>query len=1533
MRNLGQRLEALSPEKRAILKKNTAAKKHIPVAHAALERVSREGVLALSFGQERMWFLDGLEPNSSAYNLSGAFRLTGQLNVAALKQSLEEIVRRHEVLRVTFENTDGQARLRIHTAIKVELPVIDMRGCVDREERGRLQAGEEAQRPFDLASGPLLRVRLFRLRDDEHVFLLTMHHIVSDAWSRGLFMRELGTLYGAFRQGQASPLAELPIQYADYAHWQRHWLQGEVLERQLGYWKKRLAGAPASLELPTDRPRPSVQTYRGATFEFGLGEKLTQHVRELSRNEGATLFMTVLATFGVLLSRYSGQTDLVVGSPIANRPRAELEGLIGFFVNTLALRVDLSGSPTFRQLLVRVKQMALDAYTHQDMPFERLVAEVHLVRDMSRTPLFQVMLALQNAPAIPLKLAGLTLERYESPRETAKFDLTLDIVEVGTGLVGSFEYNTDLFDAATIARMVEHLRRLLKSLVRSPDVCVFDLPILTEHEREWHLAQWNGPDAPLPEVCAHELFERWAREAPNATAIVNGARSVTYRESNVRANRLAHRLRSLGVGLESRVALVASRSIETVIGILGILKTGAAYVPVEPQLPLARRARMVERCDVRVAVRSDEPTALAASEVTVDGFEPLDVPEDNPGISVMPDLPMVVLHTSGSTGEPKGVILTHRGLLNYASAIAKDWGVERSDRLLQFASLSFDASLEEILGTWTLGATLVLRDEQWLDPQVLLAACREHGITVVELPTAYFALVLEAVEQAGAWPTSVRLVVIGGERAQPGWIERFHRMTRADRPRLVNMYGPTETSISVTCCDTGQFMEGGNLKGDSPLGRSVDNCRICVLDERLGLVPTGAVGELCVGGVALACGYVGKPSLTAEAFVPDAFVSGQRLYRTGDRGRGRADGSLEFCGRSDAQVKIRGFRIEPAEIEATLVRHPKVAESLVQVHEAGRSGLQLIAYVRLNASMSTVELRSYAAEHLPTYMVPSALVIVSGWPLTAHGKVDRQALPTPDATSLAVGAIEARDPLEVVISSIWRELLGISRLGIHDNFFELGGHSLLATQLVARMRQSLNVELPLHVVFEAPTVAQLAARFRDSPRTEVAPTELGQIRPREPATTPLTASFTQEAYWASQLLVPRGTAYNNLTSAWRVRGAVDEAALSRAADELVLRHESLRTTFYTIDGRLFQRVADPFCGILHVEDAADLDADDVIQRVQDESDSPFDLERGRLLRLHLLRSSSHERVLIISVHHIVADGWSVEILHRELSELYGAFHEARPSPLPALTIQYGDFATWEREWMCGARLAAHVQYWKTALQGAPPELLLPKDRPRPTTLSYRGSTVGLTVTEDVTNGLRTVARRYGATLFMTLLAGFAVALGRQANQRDLVIGTPSARRTRRELEPLIGVFAQDVPVRVRLDEQQTFAELLVDVRKTCLEAFEHQDTPWEAILEAAPCGNRRPVVQVHFALQTYPHAGPMGAPLSSVAIKCELRTTLDDLSLNMVEANGGLRGALAYSTDIFDRATIEELGSLILRLLDRFASCPNATCLGLSQLL
>jgi amino acid adenylation domain-containing protein len=1023
------------------------------------------------------------------------YRLKGNLETTALEQSINEIVRRHEVLRTIFKSVDGQPEQIILSSMTVKIPLLDLRGFVSEEERQfeiRRLCKEEAQRPFDLARGPLLRVSLLQLADEEYLLLRAMHHIVIDGWSGGVFFRELAQFYEAFANRQPLLLPDLPIQYADFATWQRQWLQGETLETHLSYWKKNLQNIP-TLQLTTDRPRPAIQTSHGAHQSFVLSETLSAGIKSLSHRHNVTLFTVLLAAFQTLLARYTGQTDIVIGSPIAGRNRGELEALIGFFLNMLALRVDLSGNPTFLDFLGRTRKVCLEALAHQDLPFEKLVEKLHTKRDLSYHPLFQVTFGFRNTPKFSIQLAGLKAEELEVDSGIARFDINLFMEEEENHLRGYLNYNTDLFNPDTIKRLIGHFKNLLESIVRDPVQRISNLSMLSEAERHQLLIEWNdtGRDYPTTK-CIHQLFEEQVEKTPYATALVFEEQQLTYWELNQRANQLAHYLRKQGVEPEALVGMCVERSLEMVVGLLGILKAGGAYVPLDPEYPKERLAFVLDDAQISILLTQlkllPRFADLRAHVLCIDndGEKIAQESEDNPRTLAMAENLAYVIYTSGSTGQPKGVQIQHRSVVNLLRSMRRRPGMTDRDTLLAITTLSFDiAALELYLPLTVGGQTIVVSREIASDGCRLADRLSGASATVMQATPATWKMLLDS-----QWENDSRLKILCGGEALPN---KLADQLLLKSSSLWNMYGPTETTIWSVHCQVSVERESTSL------GRPIDNTQTYILDANLQSVPIGVPGEIYIGGDGLARGYLKQPDLTAERFLPNPFGKqpGARLYKTGDLARYLPDGKIEFLGRIDNQVKIRGFRIEPGEIESVLIQHAAVREAVTLAQEDEVGEKYLIAYiVAVQMPISrTSELRNFLKEKVPEYMVPSAFVFLEAMPLTPNGKLDYNALPALDQSSHELGEryVAPRTLVEELIAEIWAEVLKRDKVGIHDNFFELGGHSLLATRVISRAHKIFEVEVPVRILFEHPTIAGLALQIAQAEARKIAPQEMANL--------------------------------------------------------------------------------------------------------------------------------------------------------------------------------------------------------------------------------------------------------------------------------------------------------------------------------------------------------------------------------------------------------------------------------------------------------
>jgi amino acid adenylation domain-containing protein len=1469
----------------------------------------------LSFAQRRLWFLHQLEPESPAYNMPAAVRLRGTLDAGALALSLGEIVARHEALRTRIVLAGEEPLQAPEPPGLFALPLADLAALPAplQEAEGRRIAVQEARLPFaDLARSAPCRFRLVRLGPADHLLLATFHHLVMDGWSLGVFVRELTLLYPAFFVGRPSPLPPLRVQYADWAVWQQRWAAGEG---ELAWWRERLAGELPDASLPADRPYPIALSGRGAVRSLALPPGLSPALAALGREERTTLFMTLAAGFLALLSRWTGAEDLLLGTPVANRRAPEIEEGIGLFVNTVVLRGDLSGRPDFRTLLGRVREEVLGAYGHQDLPFERLVEVLH------RRRLFQAVFTLEEPLLETARLPGLALERMETASGTAKFDLTLNLTHSGEGLGASLEYATDLFDATTVERLLGVFAILLSGVAAAPGRPVVEIELLSGAQRHQLAAEWNDTAVGIGEETLGELFLRQVKRVPEAVAVSFRNKQVSYGELARRSGSLALRLRERGVGPEVPVGLQMERSIELVVAILAVVRAGGVYVPLDPAYPRERLEMLIADSGARVVLgRGAAGSCGPASSGAPRSQSPVLGP-GRPHSSVEPlaggtaEQLAYLIYTSGSTGVPKGVAVPHRAVARLILG-ANYVTLSGADRIAQVSTPSFDAATFEIWGALLTGARLVVFPPGARSLAELGREIRQSEVTVLWLTAGLFHQMVEShLEDL----IGVGQLLAGGDVLSPMQVARLRRSLPGCR--LINGYGPSE-GTTFTCC---YWVEVADPGSPVPIGRPISNTTATVLDRELRPVPIGVAGELCAGGLGLARGYWGDPARTAEKFVPDAggAVPGERLYRTGDRVRLWADGRVEFLGRLDRQVKVRGFRVEPGEVEAALAGHPGVRAAAVDVRPEPGGGRHLVAWVV--GEVPALELRRYLLAKLPEHAVPVAFFPLSGLPLTPQGKVDRKALseavePAGGEPADAAGEGDApRTPFEEVLAAIWAEVLGRERVGVSEDFFALGGHSLLATRVASRVRSAFGVEFPLSELFEAPTVTALAARIEAALRTAggaaVPPLVLS------PRDAPLPLSFAQERLWFLDQLEPESPFYN-IAGGVRLVGDLAVPALASSLAEVVARHEALRTTFAVAGGEPVQRIAPPGPFRLPGVDLS------VLPESRREGEArrlaaalavlPFDLGRGPLLRTTLLDLGASQAVLVLVVHHIVADGWSMEILLREAIAVYGAHAAGRPSPLPPLPLQYADFAVWQRRWLSGEVLARQLAYWRTALAGAPAVLALPADRPRPVRQSFAGGELRSLLPAETREALLALARREGASLFMVLLAAFEALLGRHTGQEDLTIGTPVANRGHHEIEGLIGFFTNTLVLRGDLAGDPPFSGLLARVRRAALDAYAHEDVPFEKLVaELAPRRevSHHPLFQVLVNLEDLT-AGPGAPPLAGAGdlgglamspLAIPDTAAKFDLTLVAKTVDGALHLTWSYARALFDRTTVARL--------------------------
>ncbi|HYO56343.1 non-ribosomal peptide synthetase [Archangium sp.] len=1490
--------------------------------------VPRGAEVPLSFAQERIWFMEQMEPGSALFNVPLALRIKGRLDAEALEKSLQEIIRRHEVLRTNFVATEGRPVQVIHPDVVFQMPVVELSSLLEQEREAEVQrrADADAQKPFALEKDPMMRAQLLRVSAEEHVLLLSMHHIVNDAWSGGIFLRELGSLYQGFTMGSPVSLPELAVQYADYAVWQRGWLPGEVLESQLAYWRKQLSGAPALLELPTDHPRPAVRSTRGAAVTGPMyPPALVQALRGVAQKEGVTFFMLLEAAFHTLLHRYSGQDDISVGTVIAGRTRTETEPLLGMFVNLLVFRVNLAGDPTFRELLARVREVALGAYEHQELPFERLVDELAPERSLSHSPLFQVVFDVKNpARGSPERLADFELTSLNTRVTNTKFDLSLFMVDHADGMAGVCEYSTDLFEEQTVQRMLGHLKTLLEGVAANAEQRLSKLPLLGEQEKRQLLVEWNRTEAEYPrETCIHEWFEAQAERTPDALAVSSASGRLTYGELNRRANQLAHYLRRKGVGPEQRVVLCMERSVELVVGALGIMKAGGAYVPVEPAYPVERLMTVALDSRAMVVVTQGqlkgtfEELGVGVVCLEEDREELEREGRENPASGVEAENLAYVIYTSGSTGKPKGVEVCHASVANLMAWHQREYEVKPEDRATQVAGPSFDASVLEMWSHLAVGASLhIASDEVRAEPGKLLEWMVAEGVTLSIMPTPLAEVVL-----GEEWPEglALRALLAGGDRLR-------RRLRKGQKAQLMNHYGPTETTVVATWAPV--VGEDGPLPS---IGRPISNAQAYVLDKGMNPVPVGVGGELYIGGASLVRGYLDRPELTAERFIPNLFSGkpGERLYRTGDVVRWLAGGELEFLGRADRQVKVRGFRIELGEVEAVLAQHPAVREAAVVAREETPGNKRLVAYVTAHSGQTVHEweLRAFVSGKLPEYMVPSALVMMAALPLMSNGKVDHKALPPPGENRAdEENYVAPRNQSEELLVGIWAELLGVDKVGIHDNFFDLGGHSMLAVEILSRVRAIFDVELSVRDIFEQPTVAQWVEKIEVSRKGAKGPTAPPLVA--TPAAQYVPLSYAQQLSWMPGKL-PAEDAFNMVPLVFRLEGALDEAALARSLEEMVRRHEVLRTTFPLVDGGRVQRIHATLPVELPVVDLAHLP--EATREVEALGRAralwrPFDMANGPLLCFGLFRLAESTHVLFLGMHHVLTDFVSSSVFLNELTILYGAYREGKPSPLPPVEFQYRDFTLWERQWMREGGLERLRSYWAPKL-AHPPAMQLPYDREPNADEGFEGAHLPFEIPEALSESARAFCAKEGVTPYLLMLAVFEMLLARCTRQEDILLSFSHANRPRSECGKMLGMFANIVLLRGEVSGSQSFRELLRRVRAEFLESLDHGDMPYVEMVRLpglSSNGSRRSPVQISFAFPNNSAATFGFADLVATSLDFSLEGWAPlDLALTLSNGPRGILGAFMYRTRLFEPATIKALQEDFLVLLECVIAAPE----------
>ncbi|MBK3510144.1 non-ribosomal peptide synthetase [Pseudomonas sp. MF6747] len=1483
------------------------------VAQGAIHALSRQDDLPQSLAQNRLWITWQLDPQSSAYTIPGALRLRGELDEGAVRASFQHLIERHEALRTRFYERDGQAFQRVQASAEFDLQIIDLSDLPDAEREARAQQirEDEASTQFDLEKGPLLWVTLVRLDDEDHQLLVTLHHIIADGWSLNILIDEFSRLYAAATQGQTLELPPLALQYADYGSWQRQWLAEGEGQRQLAYWKTQLGEEHPSLSLATDHPRSAQQRHSASRHSVRLDAGLSAAIRQTAQDHQATPFMLLLAAFQSLLYRYSGQRDIRIGVPNANRPRQETQGLIGFFINTLVLRAELDGRLPFNQLLAATRQAALGAQAHQDLPFEQLLEAFPHAREQG---LFQVMFNHQQRDLSALRrLPGMLADELPWHSREAKFDLQLHSEEDRNGRLSlSFDYADELFDRATIQRLAEHYINVLHAVCEQPQQAIGDLQLMqTDEQQPWSESPCTPAQQWLPELLSQHTADN--------TALVWKDGNLSFAQLHTQANRLAHYLRDKGVGPDVCVAIAAERSPQLLIGLLAIIKAGGAYVPLDPDYPADRLAYMLQDSGVHLLLTQTAllellPAPEGVCVIAMDSLHLDSWPTHAPGLHLQGDNLAYVIYTSGSTGQPKGVGNTHAALAERLQWMQATYQLNDTDVLMQKAPISFDVSVWECFWPLITGCRLVLAGPgEHRDPHRIAQLVQEHGVTTLHFVPPLLQLFID--EPLVAECTSLRRLFSGGE-ALPAEL-RNRVLAQLPAVQLHNRYGPTETAINVTHWQC-QAEDGER----SPIGRPLGNVICRVLDEHLNPLPAGVPGELCIGGIGLARGYLGRAGLTAERFVADpSGEAGTRLYRTGDRVRWSADGVLEYLGRLDQQVKLRGFRVEPEEIEARLLAMDGITQAVVLVRDQ-----QLIGYYTASTALDEQQVITALAAELPEYMVPAQLMRLDAMPLSPSGKLDRRALPAP--VWLTREHIEPQTPLQQQIAAIWREVLGLPRIGLGDDFFALGGHSLLATQIISRTRQACDVELPLRTLFEASELGAFAeqvgliqASGQRNQQTAIAKVD---------RSAPVPLSYSQQRMWFLWQMEPDSPAYN-VGGMARLRGVLDVGRFEAALQALIMRHETLRTTFPSVDGVAQQKVARQTGLRMDWQDFSALNEAERQLRLQQladhEAHTPFNLETGPLLRACLVKAGEQEHYLVLTLHHIVTEGWAMDIFARELSALYEAFIDERDSPLAPLPVQYLDYSVWQRQWLESGERQRQLDYWIGQLGHEHPLLELPGDRPRPPVQSHQGELYRFDLSDELAARVRAFNAERGLTLFMTMTATLAVLLYRYSGQTDLRIGAPVANRIRPESEGLIGAFLNTQVLRCQLNGQMNVAELFEQVRHTVIEGQSHQDLPFDHLVEALQpprSAAYNPLFQVMCNVQRWEfQQSRQLAGMTVEYLANDARATKFDLNLEVTDLDHRLGCCLTYSTDLFDAPRIARMAEHWRNLLEALIANPQ----------
>jgi len=1467
--------------------------------YKSIEPVEEKEYYELSSAQKRLYTLQQFDLESTGYNMPEVLEIEGQLDLERLENAFRKLIERHEALRTSFELIGDKIVQRVYEKVEFE---------IEHEEAGE-EAVEEIVRsfirPFDLSKAPLLRVGLIKMHTEKNILMFDMHHIISDGASMGIMVEEFVKLY------EGKELSPLRLQYKDYAAWQNGMINSEVMKKQEEYWLKILGGELPKLCLPTDNKRPSIQSFEGDRIHFELNEEITKGLRKTAKETGATMYMVLLAGFNILLLKYSGQQDIVVGSPIAGRPHVDLENIMGMFVNTLAIRNYPEGSKTIKEFIEEVKTNALRAYENQDYQFEELVEKLNIRRDMSRNPVFDVMFAMQNTYMGETAMEGINIKSYNMENRISKFDITLTAVENVEKIGLSLEYCNKLFNKDTIERMAGHLKNVLREIVYNINKRICEIKILGEEDRHKLLYGFNNTYAEYPrDKAIHRLFEEQADKTPDNIAVIYKERSLTYRELNEKANRLARVLREKGVGPDKIVGIMAERSLELIAGIMGILKAGGAYLPIDPEYPDDRIEYILE--DSRTGIlfiqkHLRDKTAFKGEVITLDDGQAYVEDSSNLGVVNRSSDLAYVIYTSGSIGKPKGVMVEHKALSNFIGTICDrfDNNFAESDKCLSLTSISFDVSVGEIFLPLTKGCTLVLYSgDRMLDISELGRIIISKGITFAYIPPSILKELSKEL-QNNAVLVKLQKMLVGVEPIKDYVLREYSIINKG--MQIVNGYGPTEATICATMYKyTGDRNAGKNI----PIGSPVNNTRIYIIDKANKLLPIGVTGELCISGDGLARGYLKKPELTAEKFVENPFEPGTRMYKTGDLARWLPDGNIEFLGRTDDQVKIRGYRIELGEIESRLLYHEAVKEAAAAAKEDKGGNKYLCAYVVTDKELTVSELREHLAKELPDYMIPSCFIQIGKIPLTPNGKIDRKALPEPD--SCIKGGTEYKAPgneIEEKLVKIWQEVLGAEKIGTNDNFFELGGHSIKAASMTARIHKELNVEVPLREVFKTSTVKGLAEYIKGQGESIYAAIE--KLEEKEY----YVLSSAQKRLYTLQQFDLESTGYN-MPGVVELEGRLDSEQLENALRKLIERHEALRTSFELIGDEIVQKIHKEVEFEIGYKEAGEEEAEEILRSFV----QPFDLSKAPLFKAGLIKVNPGKHILMYDMHHIISDGTSMGILVKELMGLYEG------KALPELRLQYKDYAAWQNSMLNTGLMKKQEEHWLKVYEKDIPVLNLPVDYPRPSIQSFEGDRIYIEIDEEITKRLRKIAKESGATMYMVLLAGLNILLSRYSGQEDIVIGSPTAGRLHADLENIMGVFINTLAMRNYPKGSKTIKEFIEEVKTNALRAYENEDYQFGELVEKLDVirdMSRNPLFDVMLTMQNteIPEIELEGLKLKSHEMKN--MTSKFELSVAVQEVKEKLELSIEYCTKLFRKDTIERMGRYFINILNKAAENPD----------